>query len=105
MSCPSASRYEVRPHSWIGGSDYYNAASTQTANYCTSYRSGDKPSIDQHTAVEWSNGFQTKGVIGIDLSSNVGFTTLAAQKWTFVANGWLCGTNDYPFSAKTIVAK
>jgi hypothetical protein len=45
------------------------------------------------------------GIIGVDLSSSTGFTTKAAQKWTFRANGRLCGTNAYPFQARTIVAK
>jgi len=105
VSCPMAPRFEARPHSWIGGSTYYNAASTPSAPYCTPYMVGDRPSIDQHQAVEWSNGVRISAVIGVDLSSTTGFTTKAAQKWTFRSNGRLCGTNAYPFEARTIVAK
>jgi hypothetical protein len=105
VSCPMVPHFEARPHSWIGGSTYYNAASTPSAPYCTPYQIGDRPSIDQHQAVEWSNGVKISGIIGVDLSSTTGFTTLAAQKWTFRANGRLCGTNAYPFQARTIVAK
>jgi hypothetical protein len=105
VSCPTAPHYEARPHSWIGGSTYYNAASTPNAPYCTPYQIGDRPSIDQHQAIEWSNGVRISGIIGVDLSSTTGFTTKAAQKWTFRANGRLCGTNAYPFQARTIVAK
>jgi hypothetical protein len=105
VSCPLAPRYEARPHSWIGGSTYYNAAATPAAPYCTPYLVGDRPSIDQHRAIEWSNGVKISALIGVDLSSTTGFTTSAGQKWTFKANGKLCGTNDYPFSARTIVAK
>jgi hypothetical protein len=105
VSCPTAPHYEARPHSWIGGSTYYNAASTPSAPYCTPYQIGDRPSIDQHKAIEWSNGVRISGIIGVDLSSTTGFTTKAAQKWTFRANGRLCGTNAYPFQARTIVAK
>jgi hypothetical protein len=105
VSCPTAPHFEARPHSWIGGSTYYNAASTPSAPYCTPYLTGDRPSIDQHQAVEWSGGVRIAAVIGVDLSSTTGFTTRAAQKWTFRANGRLCGTNAYPFEARTIVAK
>lgn len=105
VSCPMAPRFEARPHSWIGGSTYYNAASTPSAPYCTPYLVGDRPSIDQHQAVEWSNGVRISAFIGVDLSSTTGFTTKAAQKWTFRSNGRLCGTNAYPFQARTIVAK
>jgi hypothetical protein len=105
VSCPMAPRFEARPHSWIGGSTYYNAAVTPAAPYCTPYLVGDRPSIDQHRAVEWSNGVKIAAFIGVDLSSTTGFTTNAAQKWTFKANGKLCGTNGYPFDARTIVAK
>jgi hypothetical protein len=105
VSCPLAPRYEARPHSWIGGSTYYNAAATPAAPYCTPYLVGDRPSIDQHRAIEWSNGVKIAALIGVDLSSTTGFTTAAAQKWTFRSNGKLCGTNGYPFDARTIVAK
>ena len=105
VSCPLYPHFEARPHTWIGGSTYYNAASTPTANYCTTYRNGDKPEIDQHQAVEWSNGVKMDGIIGVDLSSTTGFTTKAAQKWTFTADGRLCGTNAYPFQARTTVGK
>jgi hypothetical protein len=105
VSCPMVPHFEARPHSWIGGSTYYNAASTPSAPYCTPYQIGDRPSIDQHQAIEWSNGVKISGIIGVDLSSTTGFTTQAAQKWTFRANGRLCGTNAYPFQARTIVAK
>jgi hypothetical protein len=105
VSCPTAPHFEARPHSWIGGSTYYNAASTPSAPYCTPYLIGDRPSIDQHQAIEWSNGVRISGIIGVDLSSTTGFTSKAAQKWTFRANGKLCGTNAYPFQARTIVAK
>lgn len=105
LSCPMVPRFEARPHSWIGGSTYYNAAATPSAPYCTPYLVGDRPSIDQHRAVEWSNGVKIAAFIGVDLSSSTGFTTNAAQKWTFKSNGKLCGTNGYPFEARTIVAK
>jgi hypothetical protein len=105
LTCPMVPRFEARPHSWIGGSTYYNAAVTPAAPYCTPYLVGDRPSIDQHRAVEWSNGVKIAALIGVDLSSTTGFTTNAGQKWTFKANGKLCGTNAYPFEARTIVAK
>jgi hypothetical protein len=105
VTCPVVPRFEARPHSWIGGSTYYNAAATPAAPYCTPYLVGDRPSIDQHQAIEWSNGVRISALIGVDLSSTTGFTTKAAQKWTFKSNGKLCGTNGYPFDARTIVAK
>jgi hypothetical protein len=105
VSCPTAPHFEARPHSWIGGSTYYNAASTPAAPYCTPYLIGDRPSIDQHHAIEWSNGVRISAFIGVDLSTTTGFTTKAAQRWTFRSNGSLCGTNAYPFEARTTVAK
>jgi hypothetical protein len=105
VSCPMVPRFEARPHSWIGGSTYYNAAVTPAAPYCTPYLVGDRPSINQHRAIEWSNGVKIAAFIGVDLSSTTGFTTNAGQTWTFNANGKLCGTNGYPFEARTIVAK
>jgi hypothetical protein len=105
LSCPTAPHYEARPHSWVGGSTYYTPASTPSAPYCTPYLAGDRPSIDQHRAIEWSNGVRISGIIGVDLSTTTGFTTKAAQKWTFLSSGRLCGTNDYPFQARTTVGK
>lgn len=105
VSCPTAPHYEARPHSWVGGSTYYTPASTPSAPYCTPYLAGDRPAIDQHKAIEWSNGVRISGIIGVDLSTTTGFTTKAAQQWTFLSNGRLCGTNDYPFQARTTVGK
>ena len=105
VSCPTAPHYEARPYSWVGGSTYYTPASTPSAPYCTPYLAGDRPSIDQHRAIEWSNGVRISGIIGVDLSTTTGFTTKAAQQWTFLSNGRLCGTNDYPFQARTTVGK
>jgi hypothetical protein len=105
VSCPTAPHFEARPYTWIGGSTYYTPASTPSAPYCTPYLAGDRPAIDQHRAIEWSNGVRISGIIGVDLSTTTGFTTKAAQQWTFLANGRLCGTNDYPFSARTTVGK
>jgi hypothetical protein len=105
LSCPTAPHYEARPHSWVGGSTYYTPASTPSAPYCTPYLAGDRPSIDQHKAIEWSNGVRISGIIGVDLSTTTGFTTKAAQQWTFLSSGRLCGTNDYPFQARTTVGK
>jgi hypothetical protein len=105
LSCPTAPHFEARPYAWVGGSTYYTPASTPSAPYCTPYLAGDRPSIDQHRAIEWSNGVRISGIIGVDLSTTTGFTTKAAQQWTFLANGRLGGTNDYPFQARTTVGK
>jgi hypothetical protein len=100
--------YAIHASRWIGGSSSYNIAGYPTASYCTPYGNGDVVTIDQHNAVTWTNGFSVSAVpgLGFDLSTKTGFTVKAKQKWTFIAvGGSLCGTNDYPFSAVTIVGK
>ncbi len=92
----SQSWYLAKTKRWIGGHQYYTAASYPAAANCSPYLSGDKPEIDDHKAVTWSNGYDVSAGIGIDLQSSTGFTTVAKQSWTFLASGSICGTNDYP---------
>ena len=96
--------YLAKSKRWIGSHTYYNAASYPTATKCSSYLVGDHPWIDNHTAVTWTNAFDVSLGIGIDLQSTTGFTTEAKQYWTFLSNGTICGTNDYPETGgKTVV--
>ena len=99
-----SSTYVTHVKRFIGGSTLYNAASWPSGNDCDQYQNGDQVTIDQHNAVTWTNALSIAGAIGIDLSSRTGFKTNAKQHWYFVnGGGYICGTNDSPFYAVTIV--
>lgn len=87
--------WNVVPMDFVAGSSV-TAATTPTANLCTSFSAGSSYSKSTSTAITWSNGAQLAGVVGIDLSARTGYTTSAKMDYTFSTTRQLCGSSDYP---------
>lgn len=88
--------YEVRPVSWAGGSDTVNSGYTPAARYCVPFAKGSYFSKEKSRAVTWTDGAAIKGAIGVDLSSQTGYSTKANAAFQFIDGRSLCGSNAYP---------
>lgn len=87
--------YEARTTGFVGGENVAGAGAPRAA-YCTRYLNGAKFTKKNSKAITWTDGASLKGSIGIDLSARTGYTTDATVKYTFHADRYVCGTNDYP---------
>ncbi len=97
--------WTTKVNQFSGGTQLYNIGSAPGATYCTSYVSGSSVTINNSTAITFTNGMSMSAHVGIDFSTRTGFTTDAKIKWTFVNNGLLCGSNTYPTQAARVVGK
>ncbi len=104
-SCPAILNYETRVSSFAGGSQV-RSASAPTANLCVSFAAGSSFTKNTSTAVAWSNGLSMAPAIGLNLSSQTGYSTSASVAFSFSSARRLCGTNDYPGGTpRQLVAK
>lgn len=90
--------WSVRPIKHEGGTNHRSVSvPTTSSSYCVPYRSagsgGEKASTK---TITWSNGAKLSGKIGIDLSSQTGYTTNSKIEYEFKTAGRLCGTHDKP---------
>jgi hypothetical protein len=61
---------------------------------------------ERSAAITWSNGVDTNGPIGIDLSIQTGYSSSATATFKFSKDSRLCGTNDVPGAdPKILVAR
>lgn len=102
--------YEARVKSFAGGTRTRSLSSYPSASYCTPYKPGSYLTKDSSTAVQWTNGWDMDGNIGIDLSSQTGYTTTISLTYQLSSQSTssrnLCGTGDYPAGTpRQIVAK
>lgn len=92
----TVSRYEARTTSWTGGT-FYQRVGYPGASWCVPESKGatfTQSSTKQHT---FETGYAVKGVLGIDLSAQTGFSSTAEVSFDFVgASRRLCGSADYP---------
>jgi hypothetical protein len=97
--------YETRPTRFDGGAGGYHAASSPYAPHCNYYVKGATATKSSGTAIEFTNGLDISGAIGINLSTQSGFSTKVRIAWKFVNAGWLCGSNTSAPTAARIVAR
>lgn len=98
------SEVTVRPIKHEGGTRTRTGRSTLATPNCTPYAAGSSGTKNSTEAIRWNNGVKIEAVIGIDLSSQTGFTTAAEQKWSFTTAGNLCGSADFPGGDARVIA-
>jgi hypothetical protein len=89
--------WKVRPSSYVGGAAM-NASTTPSATKCSNFSGGGTTlTRDSSKANTWSSGASLDSSIGINLSSETGFSSAAklSYKNTGSAARQICGTNDY----------
>jgi hypothetical protein len=89
--------YQTRNVGWDGGDKLQDAGSAPSTPYCVPELAGSDPTISSTTAVTWSDGFTLGSVLGLNLSTQTGYSTTASFNFDFIDGGELCGTEDYPF--------
>ena len=95
---------EVRSVGWAGGNPGYTPAAPPAATFCHDYLAGGGLTRNSSKATTLSNGVNLS-VIGINVSSQTGFSTSASTTYTMVRNGKLCGTNGPATTSGQIVGK
>ena len=88
-----SNNWESRPNGWAAGAPTSYVNSAPTATFCTSMPMGAEFRKVSGKAATWSSGVQVAGDIGINLSSQSGWTSVVESRWTFQLNRKLCGTN------------
>lgn len=93
---PNYLKYQVYATSWAGGSSIYHPTTSPSAPYCVPNVAGSVFTKQTSTAYNYSTGASTAGDIGINLSTQTGYTSALKVVYTFASARKLCGTNDYP---------
>lgn len=93
-----ANNWETRPTTWAAGAPYGTSASAPStpSAYCTGYTPGTSHVQETTAAASWSTGVDVSYYIGINLSSQSGWTAYVKNTFTFNATRDLCGTNGTP---------
>lgn len=101
--------YETRSTGWASGATtaIWGSSQLPSATKCTPQEAGADFTKSTSTAITWSNGLDTSGVIGLDLSARTGYETDAKIFFDFpTVDQRLCGTADYPGGTpRVLVAK
>lgn len=101
--------YEVRTYKYAGGatSASWGTGQLPSATKCVPHEKGSFSETITSTAITWTNGFDTSGPIGLDLSARTGYSSTAQAKFKFTRGaGRSCGTADYPAGTpRVLVAK
>ena len=79
-----------------GGAYWPVAGNYLTTNKCVYQGPGSQFSDSTSTAVEWTDGFSLGTVLGVNLSTQTGYSTEASLVYRFDDAGYICGSNDYP---------
>lgn len=99
--------YKVKANQFDGGTTVVSS-SAPSATYCTPFAANTSLTRDTSAATSWTQGASLKSIIGINLSSQTGYTSSAKLTYynTGSTNRQLCGTHGTPGSAPgRIVAK
>jgi hypothetical protein len=96
--CTSSGYYTVKPVAWYGGAGNYSIGDV-SMGYCVGYQAGSTWSLNSTTASTISSGVSLSGVIGVNLSSQTGYSSTATLVYRMGSTGHpVCGRNNYPFS-------
>jgi hypothetical protein len=98
-------RYYVEPINFAGGAGLTTPSEVPSTpkSYCTSYVAGAGFTKSTSTAVTFSTGVKTGGVVGIDFSARTGYETDAKLHFDFNRARLLCGTYGDPAAAPKLI--
>ncbi|MGW5458517.1 DNRLRE domain-containing protein [Streptomyces sp. NPDC003996] len=85
--------YEVRPTSYFGGATTSSASIPKTmSGTCAKYINGSHFQRTTTSAVTWANGADLAGDVGVNFSTETGYSNTATVDYSFHATRYLCGT-------------
>jgi hypothetical protein len=99
VGCAGNMRHVVRARYWAGGAHYWTPPSAPPiASWnCAWHDKGTTFAQDRTSAYRFAAGADVSNVIGIDLSSQTGYSAATRVTFTFKDRGaHLCGTNGLP---------
>jgi hypothetical protein len=89
--------YKVEPVGWRGGSDIQQTGNPGDITKCVPELNNARWHRGDTQAITWTNGVSLKVAIGIDLSSQTGYTSQATLDINFTEGGHqLCGRGSFP---------
>ncbi len=101
-----SSRYKAEPTALEGGEDIVHPVQAPGGMHdCNPYPKDSNVFINYSRAINWTNGVNIGGAIGIDLSSRTGYSSASQLAIHFNADRRLCGrgpigTNPYVLAAR-----
>ena len=100
VECPSGKvveqYYASEPRYWAAGATQYAVSGAPTANMCVPQGAGTTFSDSTTRAITWSDGVNIMKYIGIDLSSQTGYSTTTTVSYHYTLTGRLCGIDSTP---------
>jgi hypothetical protein len=90
---------EERPMHFDGGNYTYSTGEWSGYPYCTPYSNGDSYDRSTNKNTTWTDGVDIGSVIGINLSSQTGWTSSINVNYYFTGNSNLCGNDNTPPSS------
>lgn len=97
--------YKAEPTALAGGESIPSVQNPGGMDNCNPYPDGADVDINYSRAITWTNGVNTGGAIGIDLSSRTGYTSGAHLTIHFNSNRRLCGRNDISLNPYILMAR
>ncbi|RJT96583.1 hypothetical protein D6T65_15735 [Arthrobacter frigidicola] len=89
-------QYQVRPVAFVSGASMVNHGGAPAANYCASFAAGSTFTKTSTSAINWSTGAELGSTIGVNLSSQTGYSSGAKAYFKFSSARRLCGSHGYP---------
>lgn len=87
---------EYQHYDWGGGATSTNATSLPSHPYCVVFQTGSYFQKTDTSATEISNGINSTGDIGFNLSAQTGYSTQSQVNYKFITARHLCGRNNAP---------
>ncbi len=94
--CEIAVETAVFPYKVNGGDNYIKSAPPK-AKFCVKELKGSVLAVKKTVSFTFSDGISLKSDIGVNLSALTGYSKSASISYTYTANGFGCGTKNFPF--------
>ncbi|HEV8065391.1 MAG TPA: hypothetical protein VGP46_11190 [Acidimicrobiales bacterium] len=88
--------YQTRNIGWDGGTRLQNAGGAPSVHDCSPYIPGSGLNLNRTAAVTWSDGYDLGNVLGLNLSTQTGYSSSTSLDYQFSQSHHLCGTENYP---------
>ena len=91
--------YQTQVSDYAGGANETSPTDEPAADYCVFQEAGSHFYLNVTTSDTFSQGLNIAAVIGIDLSTQTGYSTGGEVQFWFTDSRDLCGENNYPASS------
>lgn len=95
VTCQISDEAGTFPYAVDGGTRFVKSIPPK-ATHCVAELKGAVLNMNRTQSYTFFSGINLQAAFGINLATLTGYTTEAAVKYTYTANGYACGTRNYP---------